>query len=188
MDLKVIYIYIYQSIYLLLSIYLSSFVSKPFHHLIIIITIAIIVEGGNNVEMLWNYRHPDINHSSRNNQKISLDIFIPSLNLAVEYHGMQHYQTMGIFGNNSDRKKRDTEKRELCSRYGITLIEIPFWWDGKIDSLAATIRDSRSDLVPRFTSSTATSIPTDMPIKEVQRLERLQGMMEYIIPSLFFIQ
>jgi hypothetical protein len=45
---------------------------------------------------------------------------------------------------------RDKEKKTACSSQGITLIEIPFWWDLHIESLAATIIKYRPDLSPRF--------------------------------------
>jgi hypothetical protein len=42
---------------------------------------------------------------------------------------------------------RDEEKRSLCDQYGITLIEVPYWWNGKQDSLLATIYNHRPDVV-----------------------------------------
>lgn len=36
--------------------------------------------------------------------------------------------------------QRDTEKKRACNDIGITLIEIPYWWDETISSLAATIK------------------------------------------------
>lgn len=32
-------------------------------------------------------------------------------------------------------QSRDAEKRRLCKEIGITLIEVPFWWDGTLSSL-----------------------------------------------------
>lgn len=43
--------------------------------------------------------------------------------------------------------KRDKEKRKICEKEGITLIEIPYWWDKKIPSLATTIQQQRPDLI-----------------------------------------
>lgn len=39
--------------------------------------------------------------------------------------------------------QRDMEKKTACSDAGITLIEIPYWWDETISSLAATIQKFR---------------------------------------------
>lgn len=56
----------------------------------------------------------------------SLDIFIPSINTAIEYQGIQHYEAMEHLGG-EDRFKRqqelDERKRNLCAKQGIRLIE-----------------------------------------------------------------
>ena len=43
-------------------------------------------------------------------------------------------------------KQRDKTKNEICKEVGITLIEVPYWWDRKISSLAATVYNVRPDL------------------------------------------
>ncbi|MBQ8298868.1 MAG: hypothetical protein IJX99_03235 [Clostridia bacterium] len=56
----------------------------------------------------------------------SLDIFIPSQSIAIEYQGVQHFRAVDIFGGDEglkDRMKRDETKRRLCELHGITLIE-----------------------------------------------------------------
>jgi hypothetical protein len=45
---------------------------------------------------------------------MELDIFIPDLNLALEYQGAQHYESIFPFGDRGDRTERDKEKREAC--------------------------------------------------------------------------
>ena len=40
----------------------------------------------------------------------------------------------------------DTIKAELAEAERITLVHVPFWWDGGRDSLAATILQERPDL------------------------------------------
>ena len=49
-----------------------------------------------------------------------------------------------LIGN---KKKRDKEKKEICKENGITLIEIPYWWDKQLSSLIATIHQQRKDLI-----------------------------------------
>ena len=54
-----------------------------------------------------------------------LDIFVPELMLAVEYHGEQHYRAVSLFGGNeglAKTKERDRLKRQLCQQNGIRLV------------------------------------------------------------------
>lgn len=44
------------------------------------------------------------------------------------------------------QKSRDQEKREGCQSIGITLIEIPYWWDGTEEQLTSTIMKIRPDM------------------------------------------
>ena len=49
---------------------------------------------------------------------------------------------------------------------GITLITIPFWWDGLLPSLASTIHLKRPDVVP---ISPGNPIPETMPKSAVKK-------------------
>ena len=54
-----------------------------------------------------------------------LDIFIPSLNLAVEYQGEQHFESINAWGGDDALEKtqqRDEEKRRRCESEGVKLI------------------------------------------------------------------
>jgi hypothetical protein len=57
-----------------------------------------------------------------------LDIYIPSLNVAIEYNGEQHYRPVEFFGGKTalrDRQKLDRRKAGMCEKHGVTLIEWP---------------------------------------------------------------
>jgi len=59
-----------------------------------------------------------------NNQ--SLDIFIPDLNIGIEYQGIQHYESIEYFGGQNGFKHRqllDEKKRITCKVNGVSLIE-----------------------------------------------------------------
>jgi hypothetical protein len=61
---------------------------------------------------------------------MELDVYLPSLSLAFEYQGIQHYEDKFYFGTASrEYSQRDKEKRAACKEIGITLIEVPYWWD-----------------------------------------------------------
>ncbi len=64
-----------------------------------------------------------------------LDVWIPSLSVAVEYHGAQHFQAVEFFGGEDAFRKnqeRDQRKRALCKQNGIRLMEIS-WDQGYIE-------------------------------------------------------
>jgi len=57
--------------------------------------------------------------------KQRFDIYIPELNLAVEYQGQQHYVAIGLFGGKEGLKKtkeRDREKLRLSKINGVEII------------------------------------------------------------------
>lgn len=89
----------------------------------------------------FEYPHPDMLYP--NTQKnMQLDIFVPTYALAVEYQGEQHYQDDHVFSHDGLRA-RDNFKREKCKEKGITLIGIPYWWNGDRESIVSTILKSR---------------------------------------------
>lgn len=60
---------------------------------------------------------------------LELDIYIPSLQLGIEYQGQQHYQPVSIWGGKSALialQERDEKKRKLCQALEITLMEVDF--------------------------------------------------------------
>lgn len=68
--------------------------------------------------------------NSRNNL-MELDGYSKLLKVAFEYQGIQHYQQVDkIFGYKVDlawQQQRDREKAELCRKFGIVLIVIPWY-------------------------------------------------------------
>lgn len=56
----------------------------------------------------------------------SIDVFIPSINVGIEYQGIQHYEPVDFLGGAKglrDRQKLDEKKRKLCQDNGVILIE-----------------------------------------------------------------
>jgi hypothetical protein len=85
--------------------------------------------------------------ASNTKQQFQLDVYVQSLNLGFEAQGEQHYKEVGLFGTTNSQHDVDSTKSAFCSREGITLISVPYWWDGSITSLANTIRMARPDLI-----------------------------------------
>ena len=54
-----------------------------------------------------------------------IDVFIPSLQVAIEYNGEQHYESVECFGGRKGLlsvKERDQRKAEACKKAGVKLI------------------------------------------------------------------
>ena len=89
-------------------------------------------------EIVEDYFHSDLSRASGAN--VQFDIFMVQRNIAIEYHGKQHYEDNPQgFCSLEVYKYRDKEKKTLCKQYGIQLIVVPYWWDNKLDSLRATL-------------------------------------------------
>ena len=58
---------------------------------------------------------------------LELDAFNDDLRLAIEHHGVQHYEPVGIWGGEKQFKRQqehDRLRREYCRERGIVLIEV----------------------------------------------------------------
>ena len=84
-------------------------------------------EENKDIVLLEEYRHPDISN-------LELDFFLPQYNIAFRMKENLH-------------SAPSNKQNEACREKGITLIEVPYWWDKQIDSLAATVYNTRPDLM-----------------------------------------
>jgi len=75
------------------------------------------------------------------------DIYIPSLNIIVEYHGFQHYFDHYLFGGAKSHKDRDKERSKSCTSHGISYIEVPYWWKRDKESIVAVLHSLRPDVI-----------------------------------------
>lgn len=94
------------------------------------------------VKIKYNYKHPDLRFKDTN-AKMELDIYIPKLNLAVEYQGEHHF--LPIVGEEklAQSKDRDQQKRVACALYNIKLLEIDYNWDGDYRTVLDLLKDYR---------------------------------------------
>ena len=97
-----------------------------------------------NCEVVEEYLHEELTRVS--GKTIEFDVFVPSLQLAFEYHGQHHYQDSPALGCGliELHQQRDTEKVELCKTQNISLVVVPYWWDNTISSLRTLIRENRT--------------------------------------------
>lgn len=66
---------------------------------------------------------------------LPFDFYIPSLNLCIEYHGEQHYESVRFGGvsekiakdNLKKTKINDSIKKKYCKKNNISLLTIPYW-------------------------------------------------------------
>src|SRR5690242_14852154 len=121
--------------------------------------------------MHMNFKHKKMIFPNTN-REMELDIYLPKLRIAFEYQGEHHYITTAMYGTPDQQQLRDQQKLEACEANGITLVRcciavtnnqipVPFWWDRSLESLKATIRTARPDLIPDPVSAAA--IPVEMP-------------------------
>ena len=89
-----------------------------------------------------NYDHPLIYSSS--DLLLEYDLFIPSLNMAMEYQGEQHFDDLPMaYAAVETIQFRDRLKEDFSQRLSINLIYIPYWWDRSPPSLIQTIYQSQ---------------------------------------------
>jgi hypothetical protein len=58
-----------------------------------------------------------------------LDIWIPTHGVGIEYHGLQHFQSVEFFGGEEAFRRgqeRDQRKRALCEKSGLRLVEVVY--------------------------------------------------------------
>ena len=80
----------------------------------------------------------------------SFDIFIPDLNIAIEYQGLQHYEPVDIFDGEEGLKKRkelDNKKRRICKNNNILLIEWKYSTPINELNLKKIFRDNGIDIL-----------------------------------------
>lgn len=76
-----------------------------------------------------------------------LDIFIPSLSLAFEYDGEQHFHDRGGLRISQQRlRDRDEAKRVATKAMGISLVSVDYSWDGSSSHLQKFINEQTRKL------------------------------------------
>jgi hypothetical protein len=75
-----------------------------------------------------------------------LDIWIPTHGIGIEYHGIQHFQSVDSFGGEDAFQRvqeRDNRKRDLCMKNGLRLVEIRYDQDVDESTLRMLIANQK---------------------------------------------
>ena len=92
-------------------------------------------------EIIEDYFHAEM--TRKTGFSCQFDIFLVQRNIALEYHGEQHYFDIpSAFSSLEMYKSRDKEKEKLCKQFNVHLIIIPYWWNKSLESLKNTIHSS----------------------------------------------
>ena len=73
------------------------------------------------------------------------DFFIPSLNIAIEYDGEQHFMPVRYWGGEEyleSVRQSDALKNDFCDFMEIDLLRIPYWEFDNIDEIVANFIDT----------------------------------------------
>ena len=76
-------------------------------------------------------RRPKFMFNSETGSSMELDMYNKELGVACEYNGRQHYEFVPHFhrggrGEFESQQRRDQQKRDVCRKLGIFLIEVPY--------------------------------------------------------------
>lgn len=77
------------------------------------------------IDFIYPYKIDDL----RDKQELHYDFYLPDQNILIEYQGIQHYESIGLFGGDNQfeiQQKHDQMKREYAKEHGYNLIEIPY--------------------------------------------------------------
>eukprot|EP01124_Arcella_intermedia_P022228 TRINITY_DN3269_c0_g1_i6.p1 TRINITY_DN3269_c0_g1~~TRINITY_DN3269_c0_g1_i6.p1 ORF type:complete len:532 (-),score=121.07 TRINITY_DN3269_c0_g1_i6:292-1683(-) len=123
-------------------------------------------------DVVEDFLHPSLYWDVEAGHKMELDIWVPRYQLALEYQGEHHYHDLcsayGPSGSLALYAQRDERKKQACREMGITLITVPYWWDGSKESLNATLYHIRPDV---FQPTAFPAIPvTPLPLPKSQFL------------------
>lgn len=75
---------------------------------------------------------------------LELDIYVPGLNVGIEYQGQQHFHPVKVWGGEAALKAvqiRDKKKRRLCKTHDTTLLEVTYWEPLTEAHLRSLLRD-----------------------------------------------
>lgn len=82
----------------------------------------------------YKYEYQKTFVNCKNKQPLPFDFYIPSIKMAIEYDGEQHFKPIDYFGGDKEFKKRiknDKIKNQYCDDNDIFLVRIPYTITGE---------------------------------------------------------
>ena len=92
----------------------------------------------NDLAFVEEYTFPNLLSSTGHPLRFDFAVFDDNgdLDFLIEYQGVQHYEPKSKFGGLPGLRRQqynDMKKREYCKKYGINLVIIPYWDEGKLN-------------------------------------------------------
>jgi hypothetical protein len=76
-----------------------------------------------------------------------IDLYLPAFKIGFEYQGEQHFRDVRKVSQTDSGLAADSTKHALCFREGISLFDVPYWWDGSKTTLHNSIHSRRPDVL-----------------------------------------
>ena len=113
-----------------------------------------------------------------------LDIFIPSMNCAIEYQGEQHYEVVEYFGGEdklSEQELMDELKRQKCKENNVSLLEWPYSLQIQMPTICTFLRGTVPD--EYLTERKCEEQVSCFPISSLSELLSVGGINRKAVPS-----
>eukprot|EP00026_Physarum_polycephalum_P004297 Phypoly_transcript_04315.p1 GENE.Phypoly_transcript_04315~~Phypoly_transcript_04315.p1 ORF type:complete len:712 (-),score=56.46 Phypoly_transcript_04315:8-2143(-) len=89
-----------------------------------------------------------LKYSDQHSLYLELDVWYPNLDLCFEFQDIYHYVTTWYFHEYPKKiQQRDSKKREKVLNSRLTLVVVPCWWDGLLESLKSTVHFQCPNLI-----------------------------------------
>eukprot|EP00026_Physarum_polycephalum_P002429 Phypoly_transcript_02435.p1 GENE.Phypoly_transcript_02435~~Phypoly_transcript_02435.p1 ORF type:complete len:884 (+),score=75.70 Phypoly_transcript_02435:120-2771(+) len=78
---------------------------------------------------------------------MEFDMWIPKYDLCFEFQDSHHYTTTWYYqATKTQIQKKDKTKKEAAQKLGMTLVHVPYWWDGSQLGVVSSIVFLRPDI------------------------------------------